>query len=111
MKRILLLVMAFMFIIPSISFANDNNKKIIHTMYDFPYILLIASISWWDYVVTEKHTISYDMNLQTYVHELKHIYYDDFKDGNIGNIERKQYSINNYRLLIWIVASSYKIIK
>ena len=45
MKRILLLVMAFMFIIPSISFANDNNKKIIHTMYDFPYILLIASIS------------------------------------------------------------------
>jgi hypothetical protein len=32
--------------------------------------------------------MSYDMNVQTYVHELKHIYYDDFRDGNVGDIEK-----------------------
>ena len=32
--------------------------------------------------------MSYDMNLETYMHELKHIYYNDFKEGNVGEIEK-----------------------
>lgn len=41
-----------------------------------------------DYTVVLNARMSYDMNVQTYVHELKHIYYDDFKDGNVGDIEK-----------------------
>ncbi len=59
MKRILLLAMAFMFIIPSISFANDNDKKTIHT---------------WDYIVTEKHTMYYvDVNKDNILYPQKNM--------------------------------------
>ena len=41
-----------------------------------------------DYTVVLNARMSYDMNVQTYVHELKHIHYDDFRDGNVGDIEK-----------------------
>ena len=34
--------------------------------------------------------MSYDMNLETYMHELKHIYYNDFEEGNVGNMENSK---------------------
>ena len=41
-----------------------------------------------DYTVVLNARMSYDMNVQSYVHELKHIHYDDFRDGNVGDIEK-----------------------
>ena len=41
-----------------------------------------------NYTVILNGRMSYNMNLETYMHELKHIYYNDFKEGNIGDIEK-----------------------
>ena len=40
-----------------------------------------------DCTVVLNARMSYDMNVQTYVHELKHIYFNDFQTGDVGVIE------------------------
>ena len=59
MKRTLLLFTVFMLFLSSVSFASNNDKKIVHT---------------WDYVVTEKHTMYYvDVNKDNILYPQKNI--------------------------------------